>query len=900
MHKKLLLIPLMLSTFALVGLVRKNTTVKADSTNGYHLEEIYQDKFNKDELDSNWVLKDATVEHNYNGLHCISPLTYGSGPIMNAFRLAEKTNIRFTIYPNSCIDGANISFNIGMPSPTTTQKEPDVDARIQFWDDQLVFLNYQHNLAVDKVNINSHVLRGFTGLYSDLLETEVSLYITRKSSTQTSMYAEYIRGGEVVYTNEATPFVLENPRYADGYCGFFWDCVEMDLTNFEAYNNDVLVFEDCFEENTLTYTATEYTKGNFHVVGDLNESKVYISKVGSIKMDNANEAIFNKVELTKQENITNPYEIDYSVKINELNANSFIGFGYGLKDGDNKIDATNAIGFVKKDNLTAEVVAIRNGVVDNSNHYQIALAKLGIGKYIDYTVTFDYTNNAYLTIGGQTYKFENISFYGQTAIGLVDLGANTSSSIELKQFAINRNSYSKLDSIDASNDFKGKKEAADEFDFDKPYLNDQKYFVGSNVALEEDWVSGEVALTFTNANPYSGFGYRKQYSEWICEFDADIYSHNNDQMIGLSFGRQSVVDVLMQASTSNSAFILSCTFDDNGNPHTNQIAYGANCKFDNGKNFREETTINIYDLNNTKYHFMFIAKNRNVYCYYKDVNAPDSELGICRAVLPNVNTDGYVSIVGNNYASFGITNYKIVNLSDECTSESELTLRESFNNKNNVSEKISLGTSKVVDDALLLKNSAVKTVNKTMYEIIRFTTENVENKLQVMFSTNKKVVFDVNNNQIVIDEDGEKTTYDCSEINLKYIKGKRFEIMIMGNEINISYKGYYDPQDKLNTTVITHTLKSALVKDNITLSSTGSTTIDDLYIFALDNSAKCATYNYEDDPNTAQTWFVKKDYDPSKVYNAKGCTSSSSAAILALGLLGLVPVLASKKRKEEE
>ncbi len=909
MHKKLLFALMFIYLFGLLFVLNfdNDKNISAEETKGFHVEQVVSDKFNKETLDPSWKLNGAELELNYNGLHCISPVSYGFGPIINAITLANKTQFNFTIYPQSGQTESNISFNIGMLSPSTPQKEPDVDCKVQFWNNQLVFTDWQHNLAVNQELINEHVLRGFNGLFSDLLRTDVSLVIERKSDTVTEMYAEYFRDGETVYSSKSMPFKLNNPRCPYGYCGFFWDVVEMDLTNFEVYQNDKLVFTDDFKTNTLTYPSTDASLGNFHINDNLNEGNCYVSRVSSVKMDSSNESIMNSNSLTKLENVSVPYELKYSIKLNKLEDNSFFGFGFGLSSDDTRIDEKNAIGFIKKDSLTAEVVSIKNGTIDRSNNYLVSLTKLGNGKYLDYSFKLDASNNAYLSFNGLTYKFDNIDFYGEVGVGLVDLNSSLSSSAEMKEFELKRNVYNKYDSEDASNDFKGIR-VPDETDplFTEPYINNQKYSLGSGVSLEEDWTTGVTSLTFTNAGPYSRFGYSKEYSEWICEFDIELFTRNQGNMFGLSFGRKSLFDVLLPGSLSNSAFLLRC---DSG--QTARVTYGINCKFDDGSTYRINQ-VNVFDAENTKYHMMFIGKNRTVYVYYKAIDAPDSELGILRAKMPNVNIDGYVSIVGNNSISFGVTNYKMVNLSDECKTESELTLRESFDS-NKVSDKISLdGVSRVSDKKLVMNDSTMNIVNKNLFEIIRFTAYEMENNLQIMFSNNKKIVFDKASNKILVKEGNNTTEYDSSEVNFEYIKGKRFEISILGNELTVGYKGYYDPLDKLSTTLFTHTFTTPLEEDYIIFNANGKVVLDDLYLFSLDNSKECLTLDYDDDPNNATVWKVKPDFDESKVYkpvennteentetnNKKGCKSELSI-LFALPLVIALPVLFIRKKEEE-
>lgn len=904
MRKKTLLILFILFIFSSVFFLSVNAKrVDAEEAKGFRVEQVFSDKFNKETLDPSWHLNDASLELEYNGLHCISPVSYGFGPIINAVRLSDRTQIDFTIYPQSGRDESNISFNIGMASPSTPQKEPDIDCRVQFWNSQLVFSAWQNDLKVDHDNEAKYVLRGFYGLFSDLVRTDVSLYIERKSDTLTEIYAEYYRDGELVYSSKSSPFDLQKPREPYGYCGMFWDVVEMDLTNFRVYNNDQLVFEDDFSENTLTYPSTDASLGNFHINDSLNESNCYVSRVSSIKFDSLNESIVNKKELIKLENVSNPYELKYLIKVNELKDGSFFGFGFGLDSETDRIDKKNAIGFIKNDNLTAEVVVLKDGVIDRSNSYQVSLTKLGNGKFINYSIRFDASNNAYLSFNGLTYKFSNIDFYGESGLGLVSLSGSDSSSVELREFSLERNVYNKHDSLDVSNDFKGKiVPDADDPLYSEPYINNQKFFLGSGVALEEDWVTGDSTLTFTNVGPYSGFGYAKEFSEWILEFDIELFTRNSTNMFGISFGRKSLVDVLLQASQSSSSFLFRCD-----GAQTAKITYGANCKMDDGSTYKINED-NLFSADKTKYHMMFIGKNRSVTVHYMEDGGDIADLGKIRAKIVDVNIDGYVSIVGNNNISFAITNYKLVNLSDECTTESELTLREAFDDPANISDKIVIDPMSIVDNGKLQMNdSTIQTSSKNLFEIIRFTTYSIDDSLQIMFSENKKITFDVLNSQIIIKEGRKQTAFDASEMNLSYIKGKRFEIKILGDELTISFKGHYDPLDKLSNALITYKFEEPLKEDYIVISSNGKTSLDDLYLFSLDNSKEAITLNFEDDPNNATVWVVKPDFDPSKVYkeeivepedNKKGCKSSLSLVFALPALITLTGVLVLKKKEE--
>ncbi len=914
--KKILIAFLLVLTFGVSVTFLSKTVdkVEAETANGYRIEQVYQDKFNKNEMDPSWTVNDAELNLNYSGLHCISPVGYGSGPIINAVTLADKTRIDFTIYPQSGQQESNISFNIGMESPSTSQTEPYVDCKVQFWNDQLVFTDWQHNLAVNQEKINEHVLRGFNGLFSSLIRTDVSLFIERKSASSTQIYAEYTREGEVVYSSKDTPFELIDPRQPYGYCGFFWDVLEMDVTNFEVFNNDELVFSDDFSENTLTYPASDYNLGNFHVNNVLNESNVFISKVSSVLFDSKNDSILNKNVIKRIDNVTNPYNIKSSIKVNEIKEGSFYGFGFGLDDSDKSIDAKNAIGFIKKDNLTAEIVILKNGTIDRSNNYSIALSKISNSKYVDYSIRLYADNSVVLTIGGVSYKFTNIDFYGEIGIGIVNISGDESTNFELNFFSLERNVYNKYASEDGENNFAGIR-TPDESDpyFTEPYINNQKYYLGTNVLLQEDWETGANNLIFTSANPYSSFGYTKEYSEWILEFDVDVLSRSQTQYFGVSFGRKSIVDVLTPASMSNSAILFRC---DGAGDASALVAYGNNTKFDDGSTSKV-CGVNVFSKKATKYHMMFVAKNRSVSVYFKDVNAPDSDLSILRAKVNDVNIDGFVSIVGTNNVSFMVSNYKIVNLSDECKEESKITLRESFDDPKNLSNKIVLDEMcDIVDGKLVMENSSLSTLNKKLYGILRFTAEEIENNFQIKFSKDKKVIFDIKNNKITVKEGTKTEDFIVDDINLKYIKSKRFEIIIQGNALSIGFKGFYDPQDKLSVPVVTYEFASELEEDNIQLLSNGRTVIDDLYLFSLDNSEECGTYNYEDDPNNKEVWIVKPDFDPSKVYDPnkvteeeptvdpvikdeKGCKSSLSVlAISAMGL-AIIPVMLIKKREEE-
>ena len=188
-------------------------------------------------------------------------------------------------------------------------------------------------------------------------------------------------------------------------------------------------------------------------------------------------------------------------------------------------------------------------------------------------------------------------------------------------------------------------------------------------------------------------------------------------------------------------------------------------------------------------------------------------MSILRSKITDVNIDGYVAIVGNNNISFGISNYKIVNLSDECTKDSELTLRETFDG-DTVTDKIATdGITRVQDGMLVMNDSTFETTSFNLYEMIRFTLNDLNENLQMAFSGDKKVTFDVVKNQIIVKEGNTSTPYDVPEMNLSYIKGKRFEITIFGDKLTIGFKRYYDPQDKLSEVLVEHTFASFQPRD---------------------------------------------------------------------------------------
>ena len=470
--------------------------------------------------------------------------------------------------------------------------------------------------------------------------------------------------------------------------------------------------------------------------------------------------------------------------------------------------------------------------------------------------------------------------------------------VKLDEVKVVKNTYTACAQPDLSNDFSGIKMTQD--GFEEYYISDRTYYMGPGVSLRPKGAfTTEPSLYFENAGSYSSFGPKQTYTDYILQFDLRMVSEGkNSQWFGVSFGKKAFASI-----PDGSAGVFFEYYAWGTDPYTQLTA--NLCTFDDGSKAKKIEDYHFYKDQDTKYNFMIVAKNRTVYVYFKEDSEDISKLGICRAVIPNVNTAGYVSIFGVSGLSFDIFNYKLTNIAPEATGDSAIALRETFE-KETLSEKLTAaGAASVKDGAMQLSGGSIETKAKSRYYIANFTLLQSDTDLTVDFADNKSLTLSGDLKKVTVKDGSGKKEYDVSDYRLSDYKNTQLQLILQYDGLSLAAKGVYEPSDKFAAPMVEHTFAKP-VEDGVFRLTSDNALIDNLSVYALDHTYKAATVSYEQDQNDANIWQSKLDQtEGSGTQKDKGISTLfiviySVLGAVILALLAVIIILFVKKRGKKQ
>lgn len=180
-------------------------------------------------------------------------------------------------------------------------------------------------------------------------------------------------------------------------------------------------------------------------------------------------------------------------------------------------------------------------------------------------------------------------------------------------------------------------------------------------------VDGETM--FVNADQSAFLATRQMYSDYVVKFSltnimqgaiGDVPQCN---WIGLSVGKKLLTDSYAKCQT----IMFAPRSVVNGIVGYTRIESIGLSSFEGGYTALE-TEYNIFEdfsagSTHTSLDVMLVVNNRTITLYYKYNDEPDSVLTIPRAVISDVDTNGYFSICTNYYGNFSVKNISVTNLS---------------------------------------------------------------------------------------------------------------------------------------------------------------------------------------------------------------------------------------------
>ncbi len=832
---------LLLCSVAWVATAAQGPVIKGEPA-GQTRTTVMDEHFYSGTLEPNFTSDSVKVKTDSYGMHFEGAYHYGAGLVLNAYKLKDYNRFTFSI---DCIEttGGFLYCAFG---------GPDASSDLWKYDDVICFT--RSVTALYEMGGSDMKFIGQSAPLTNALvngqTTDFALTIKRVSGKDFKVVFEVIDDGEVVASTDYGTTV--RLQYDHGYFGMWSGLNEkFNLRNFKVYDSPTHVaFSDNFENSTLTYADELAGNSNWHINrSDLTREDVYICRNAGPEFKKVGDTMTAKEPLVSCKEVSKPYEISFETRISELPKNAVYGLFFGAQKSVDLKKAT-VIGVSAYNDKFAAINLIKNGKVINPGEKLIPLSTLELGwGTINISAEIHNDYSVLVNIGGVQVRFNNIKYDGYWGVCDYSLDKKSSAVARVDEMTVIRNTYDTCTQPDLSNDFGGIRLTPD--GFEEYYISDRTYYIGPGVSLRPKGAfTKEPSLYFEAAGSYSAFAPKQKYTDYILQFDVKmISSGTNGQTFGVSFGRNSY------AAIDSNCTSVSFTYNGwTGTPYTH-IATNL-CDLDDGTRERKIEDYHFYKDTETKYNFMVVAKNRTVYVYFKEDGEDISKLGICRAIVPNVNTAGYVAIFGNNGISFDVFNYKLTNISGEATGDSPIALREAFE-KEQISDKLKLeGNAKVENGALQLSGGSIAMNNKSRYSIVNFTVLNSKADVTVEFAGNDSVTLSKDLKKVTLREGNKAKIFDVTSYHLADYKNVQFQMILQYDGLILAAKGIYESYDKLSSPIAEYTFSKPL-NAGILKWRSDNAVLDDLSVYSLDNSYKAVSVSYDEDPNDTEMWFKK-------------------------------------------
>lgn len=856
---------------------------------GQNKSTVMEEHFYSGSLEPNFTSDSVSVKTDSYSMHFEGAYHYGSALVLAAYKLKNYNRFTFSIDMLGTNDGF-IYCAFGGEDATTTVSKYDFNMCISKGTTALYEMggmdSWKH--IGNGVALNNALTVGKT--------TDFAITLEKVSGNDFKVTFEILEEGKPIFTTDYGTLVrMEHPN---GYfCMWGGMNEKFDIRNFKVYDSAThIAFSDNFENSSLTYADEAVGNSNWHINETVfTRDEIFISRNSGPEFKKAGDIITAKSKLVAEDKVTKPYEISFKAQISSLEKNSTFGIYLGAEKA-GVFDKATIIGVSLYDKKSASVNLIKNGKILNYGENLIPISALNIeDTSVDFEAVIYSDHSLGINIGGIQFTFNNVKYEGFWGIGNYSSDKKSKSVVKLNEVKVVKNTYTPCAEPDLSNDFAGIKLTQD--GFEEYYISDRTYYIGPGVSLRPKGAfTTEPSLYFENAGSYSAFAPKKQYTDFILQFDMKMVSAGtNSQWFGVNFGKDSFASISDTSTSINFEYYAWDT-----EPYTQMVS--NLCEFDDGTKAKKVEGYHFYKDQETKYNFMIVAKNRTVYVYFKEDSEDISKLGICRAVIPNVNTSGYVSIFGVSSVSFDIFNYKLTNIAPEATEDSDIALRESFESEKISDKLVTSGSAQVKDGAVQLSNGSLEMKDKSRYYIANFTLLKQNADLTVSFSDNKSMILSKDLKKVTVKEGTKKMVFDVSKYNLADYKNTQIQLILQYDALSLAVKGLYEPNDKLATPIVEYTFAKP-VAEGILKWTSNDALLDDISVYALDHTYKAASVSYEEDPNDSDIWVSKLTNDKVSADSEKNAGMPTLFIVLysvigaiILALLGVIIALWVKKR----
>lgn len=880
--------------FSATVLVMAQGVVIKGRADGQNKSTVMDEHFYSGSLEPNFTSNTVSVKTDSYGMHFTGAYHYGSALVLVPYKLGDYNKFTFSIDLLQTNDGFIYCGFGGDTEKTTVSK-------------------YDFNLCVAKGvtaiyemgGMDSWKSLGNKSLKNALVAgktTDFAVTLQRVSGKDFKITFEILEEGQPIFTTDYGTLVrMEHPN--GHFCMWGGMNEVFNLRDFKVYDSPThLALSDDFVNSSITYGDEPVGNSIWHTnEARFTKDEVFIARNAGPEFNKPGDEITAKNELVTCDKVTKPYEISFKAQITSLEKNASFGMYLGASDRA-EIGKSTVIGISLYDSKFASLDVIKNGKKVDYGENLIPISELNIGEsFVDFEAVIYSDHTIDFTVGGIKFDFNNIKYEGFWGICNYSFDNRSASAVRLDQVKLVKNTYSECTQPDLSNDFAGIKLTQD--GFEEYYISDRTYYIGPGVSLRPKGAfTTEPSLYFENAGSYSSFGPKQKYTDFILQFDVKMVSEGrNSQWFGVNFGKTAYASIPDRSTSINFEYYAWGT-----EPYTQMTA--NLCTFDDGKKTKKIDDYHFYKDQDTKYNFMIVAKNRTVYVYFKEDSEDISKLGICRAVIPDVNTAGYVSIFGLNSLSFDIFNYKLTNIAEEASEDSQIALRESFGKEKLSDKLVGEGSFEVKDGNLKLSGGNIGMKNPSRYYIANFTLLKTNSDLSVSLTDNKSLTISKDLKKITVNDGAKKSVFDVSKYNLADYKNTQVQLILQYDALSVAAKGIYEPCDKLSSPIAEYTFASPVEEGYLSISSEDAS-LDNFSVYSLDNTYKAQSVSYEQDPNDVDMWTKKanvKNAKSSAVANKSNEISTlfivlySIIGVIILVLLGFIVTLFIKKRGKKQ
>ena len=688
---------------------------------------------------------------------------------------------------------------------------------------------------------------------------------------------------------------------ADGYFGVSaMSASVIDVSNLQIFENGERVVYENFRENDgsgkklLPNSESSVWKGI-----NCSELKVYSYFNGRIDLSEQAEGLMlSGYELSADTLNKKTFEVSFQTEIIDLPQNSAFGVALGLHKNSVSAREGSFVGLCGTSEDKFKFVHIVNGEAVAQTG-EIPKQLYGDGKcpvsFIGY-----YDGRLEVKLGGYTASFDDVVKGGY--VGVATLGSSACEAY-FSAFTIKRSDYVSSVAPNYAIDFTGTKETPeDDFVYVERYVDERIWYLGSGVAFPKVFKEDANFIQFTDSNERTFFGAKQQYSEFICRFSVTVTENRADAAgayIGLSFGKANRND----RAADNPGILFGMT--ENGmilqgyqGTLEGSDAQGVLAQYENYPKL-DFWSAEDWRSSPVTYRVMVIARGGNAYVYYAN-EADTSEMNVCKAVLKDVETSGYVTVSALGGATFRLNDFSVTNIALNAKAETaSLSANETDVEYANVDfaeptlYSVSGSTTELGRGLSLGYASEVKISEKFTDFLAYVDVKSVAgNGLEVNIG-NKFIRLNADGTVYsTLKQVGGSGTFDFSSLK----NGGTIMIEAIGTKLSVGVVGSDQPTDLLETPIAVYEIENRVQPVELSVATVSETVLSlgSVRLYTLKSAIAIETDNWEE----GDIVFPEKSA-PDEADGGNGCSNVVSCAAI-LPAIGLVLAMMRKKKEGQD